>query len=144
MKRVLIPFDGSESARRALGRLAMLSTSMKKFEALLLNVQRPPPPKKFFLDGRLSHVHELQAPLRAAGEELFAEAKQVLEAAGIACKGYVEFGDPGPAIAQFALRYHCDLIAMGTRGMGAVPNLLLGSVASKVLHLAEMPVLLTR
>ena len=144
MTRVLVAFDGSESARRSLGRLALLSTSLAKFQALLLNVQPPPPPKEFFLDGRLSHVHELQAPLRAAGETLLGEARQVLEGAGISCEAHVEFGEPAPVIAQFAERYHCDVIAMGTRGMGLVPNLLLGSVATKVLHLAAMPVLLTR
>jgi nucleotide-binding universal stress UspA family protein len=33
---------------------------------------------------------------------------------------------------------------MGTRGMGAVPNLLLGSVASKVVHLVDIPVTLIK
>ena len=144
MTRVLVPFDGSECARRTLGRLALLSTSMKKFDALLLNVQPPPPPREFILDGRLSHVHELQVPLREAGDKLLVEARHVLEAAGIACRAHVEFGDPAPAIAEFATSHHCDLIAMGTRGMGPVPNLLLGSVATKVLHLAAVPVLFTR
>ena len=35
---------------------------------------------------------------------------------------------PGPA---------CDAIVMGTRGLGAVRSLLLGSIAVKVIHLAE-------
>ena len=33
------------------------------------------------------------------------------------------------------------MIAMGTRGMGSVRNMVLGSVAAKVIHLAEVPVL---
>ncbi len=33
---------------------------------------------------------------------------------------------------------------MGTRGMGSIANMLLGSVASKVLHLADAPVLLVK
>lgn len=144
MKRVLVPFDGSESSRRALGRIAFLATGMKAFEALLLNVQQPPAPKEFLLDARLSRVRELEVPLREAGLKLVEEAKAVLQAAGIPCELHVEFGEPAPVIAEFARRHHCDLIAMGTRGMGAVPSLLLGSVASKVLHAADVPVLLSR
>ncbi|MCE9642399.1 MAG: universal stress protein, partial [Betaproteobacteria bacterium] len=35
-------------------------------------------------------------------------------------------------------------IVMGTRGAGAVANMVLGSVATKVLHLVEVPVLLVK
>jgi nucleotide-binding universal stress UspA family protein len=34
------------------------------------------------------------------------------------------------------------MIYLGTRGMTALPNMLLGSVATKVLHLAQVPVVL--
>jgi nucleotide-binding universal stress UspA family protein len=38
----------------------------------------------------------------------------------------------------------CDLIVIGTRGMSAIGNLLMGSVATKVLQLVDAPVLLVR
>lgn len=47
-------------------------------------------------------------------------------------------------IAEFASENACDEIIMGTRGMGAVGNLVLGSVATKVVHLATVPVTLVR
>ncbi len=37
-----------------------------------------------------------------------------------------------------------DVIVMGTRGMGALANLALGSTATKVVHLAEVPVTLVK
>jgi nucleotide-binding universal stress UspA family protein len=36
------------------------------------------------------------------------------------------------------------MIVMGTRGQGAVGNLLLGSVATKVIHLSKVPVTLVK
>ena len=49
---------------------------------------------------------------------------------------------PAPSIARLATTHHCEMIVMGTRGMGAVASLILGSVATKVLHLSPLPVLL--
>jgi nucleotide-binding universal stress UspA family protein len=44
---------------------------------------------------------------------------------------------------------HCDQIIMGTRGLGAggvaaISGLLLGSIATKVLHLVDVPVTLVK
>jgi nucleotide-binding universal stress UspA family protein len=47
-------------------------------------------------------------------------------------------------IAQYAKEKGCDQIVMGTRGLGTVQGLLLGSVATKVIHLANVPVMLVK
>ena len=39
---------------------------------------------------------------------------------------------------------NCDGIVMGTRGMGAIGNLVMGSVATKVVHLTKLPVTLVK
>jgi nucleotide-binding universal stress UspA family protein len=47
-------------------------------------------------------------------------------------------------IVRTAKDLQVDQIAMGTRGMGAVGNMLLGSVAQRVIHQSPVPVLLAR
>jgi nucleotide-binding universal stress UspA family protein len=47
-------------------------------------------------------------------------------------------------ILRVATEVDADLIVMGTRGLTDWSGLLLGSVAHKVLHMAECPVLLVR
>jgi nucleotide-binding universal stress UspA family protein len=47
-------------------------------------------------------------------------------------------------IAEVGRQENCDAIVMGTRGMGAVSGLVLGSVATKVIHLADVPVTLVK
>ena len=64
--------------------------------------------------------------------------------AGIACVRYVRIGHPGDEIAACAAEHGCDAIVMGTRGMGTVAGLLLGSVATRVLRVAQVPVTLVR
>ncbi|MFT4624314.1 MAG: nucleotide-binding universal stress UspA family protein [Myxococcota bacterium] len=51
---------------------------------------------------------------------------------------------PGDAIAAFATRAGADLIALPTRGRTGVTRWALGSVTERVVHVATMPVLVTR
>ncbi len=51
-------------------------------------------------------------------------------------------GDPADQIIRLADRIKCDLIAMATHGHGFFGDLVLGSVASKVRHSSDVPVLL--
>ncbi|HVT92750.1 MAG TPA: universal stress protein [Bryobacteraceae bacterium] len=80
--------------------------------------------------------------LLAAGRDRLVEFKQsrfaglVPEAVGT----YSEEGDPASSIVDYAARTNVDLIMMATRGYGRFRSLLLGSVASKVLHDSERPV----
>jgi nucleotide-binding universal stress UspA family protein len=143
MLRVLIPVDGSEHSLRTVGHAAALKNSLReKLEVLLLNVQRPVPMKSLLLDGRLSTVRRLEEPLREHGHGQLARASTALTAAGIEFQSHVEIGEPAPVIAGFAGTHHCEMIIMGTRGLGAIPGLCLGSVAPKVVHLSPVPVLL--
>lgn len=108
----------------------------------MLNVQPPVPMKDLLFDGRLSELRRLEEPIKERGAQLLAPARSALDAAAIENHPYVEIGEPAPAIAGFARTYHCEMIVMGTHGRGAVAGLCLGSVATKVLHLASVPVLL--
>jgi nucleotide-binding universal stress UspA family protein len=56
----------------------------------------------------------------------------------------VKLGDAAPEIARAAARTNCESIVMGSRGMGAVKNLVLGSTATKVIHLATVPVTIVK
>jgi nucleotide-binding universal stress UspA family protein len=47
-------------------------------------------------------------------------------------------------IVRIAKDLQVDQIAMGTRGMGAVGSLILGSVAQQVIHQSEVPILLVK
>ena len=67
------------------------------------------------------------------------------KAAGVEFTGQFASNDqPAIAIIQAAKSEHCDMICMGSHGHGSVAQMLLGSVAAKVLSLCDIPVLVHR
>jgi nucleotide-binding universal stress UspA family protein len=73
-----------------------------------------------------------------------AEAAAGLEDSGVRYTKEVLIGPIGPTIARHAERLGCDAIVMGRHGKSTIGDLLMGSVATKVLHLTRLPVLLVR
>jgi nucleotide-binding universal stress UspA family protein len=141
MKKYLVPFDGSDSARRALRHAAALA---KRLGASLHIVHAHEKPLYY---GELA----VYVP-RGRFEKLQRDhSRSVLDAAEKEMKGRrvryareVLIGPAAETIVRKAAALGCDGIIMGTRGLGAVGNLVMGSVTTKVLHLARMPVTLVR
>ena len=79
-----------------------------------------------------------------ASAKALKEAVGKSEAAGIVFKTLVRTGQPAEAIAGVAREEDIKHIVMGTRGLGSIQGLLLGSVAKKVIHLAEVPITLIK
>lgn len=57
---------------------------------------------------------------------------------------YILSGTPAREIVDHANRHEADLIVIGTHGHGAIARFFLGSVADRVVHEAECPVLVTK
>jgi nucleotide-binding universal stress UspA family protein len=114
--KILLAYDGSDDARRALGHAADLAAGTDSTVLLELEERR-----------RQSR-----------------EARDVLAGRGIVADSVAPTGDPGWAIVDEARRLGADLIVMGTRGRSTVTRLLLGSVSTSVLHHAPCDVLVVR
>jgi nucleotide-binding universal stress UspA family protein len=71
-------------------------------------------------------------------------AHDLLERSGLHHKIEIETGDPAQQITRYAREHECDEIVMGTRGLGTLKGLVVGSVAQKVMHLSDRPVLLVK
>jgi len=138
MHKILIAVDGSEHARKAVSFVADLAMGAR-LEAILLNVQPEPEIRSVAL-AREAVVTAERNEVRAAT----AAAETALKAAGVPVTVCVEHGDPAAAIVRLAAETDCDHIVMGTRGLGSLAGLVMGSVATKVLHLAHVPVTLVK
>ena len=142
MHKVLLPFDGSESANHAVQYLVDASRSHSSLEVHVLNVQ---PPTTLHGD---YFSQEMLARIRADALEhcvgVNAQALQILSAAGIQCTSHESVGEVIGEIRNAVKTLGCDTIVMGTRGMNNFSNLVLGSVASRVVHDVSVPVLLVK
>jgi nucleotide-binding universal stress UspA family protein len=143
MLKLLVPVDGSEhSVRTANYLIKSLSWLKEGAEIHLLNVQRPIP-----YGSRVSSMvgqEKINQYHHDEGMAALKPAMQSLDAAGVKYHYHIGVGDEAETIVKYAQERACDQIVMGTRGMGSVSNLLLGSVATKVIHLAGVPVLLVK
>jgi len=142
MLKLLVPVDGSECSDRAVDFVLTMKEWCKEAPDIhLLNVHHHLP------YGRLASAIEhdkLQQYYRDEGMKALQSAREKLDAAGVRYTFHVGVGEPAEIVAQYAREQHCDQIVMATHGRGRMSGLLLGSVATKVLHLVTVPVLLVK
>src|SRR5690606_16521786 len=129
MSTILLPVDGSENSVRAVQRA--IEISKEAGGAKLLLVTAFPPivsgnVKRFF------SPEDIQAYYQEEGQKALAPAKALLDKEGIAYESEVLVGPVAQSIADYAKKNQVDTIVMGTRGLGTVTGMLLGSVTTKV------------
>ena len=140
--KVVLAIDGSESSLRATQFLVDLVKGRDGSEVHIVNVQLP----VRYLDLLSKEKQQLAERLtREHGERETAYAREALTEAGVPFHLQVVIGeDPATIIVQVSKKLDCDLIVMGTRGMATIAGLVLGSVASKVIHLAHTAVTMVK
>jgi nucleotide-binding universal stress UspA family protein len=141
MIKVLVPVDGSKTAERAVRHVVKLAQAGEAYEVHLVNVQEAadaPEVRRFLKDedARRMQLEHGSVALRGA--------KRLLDAAKIPYVEHVLIGEPAEEIAALAKRRKVDKIVMGTHGRGTLVAMLMGSVATKVLHRATVPVTLVK
>lgn len=137
----LVPLDGSAPSLHALDHvIAQAQSLVVKPLVYLLNVQTPlSGDVSRFIDGKTIEEYH-----REAGEKVLSVAVARFAGSGIEHSPHLLIGEAAPAIVEFATNRGCGMIAMGTRGFSTVMGMIMGSVATKVIHLATMPVLLVK
>jgi nucleotide-binding universal stress UspA family protein len=140
---ILIAVDGSSHSTKVAKAVIRHVSAYKEPPVLHLVYVHLPLPT---LGGLIRPVaHEvLQRYYREEGEDALRGAKRLFDRAKLGCNMHVLVGPVAETLAREAKKLKCGLIVMGTHGMGAISGMLLGSVATKTVHLAPCPVLLVR
>jgi nucleotide-binding universal stress UspA family protein len=138
---LLVPVDGSAASDHAVHHALWLADGRADATIVLLNVQN-----RETLG--LSDIHaededERQAAAAQSARTLH-KAIAACQAAGIPFTAHREFGPICDVIVRTARDIHADQIVMGTRGRGRLRSLVLGSVATGVVHQARIPVTLVK
>ncbi len=134
---MLVAVDGSEHAENAVRHAVDMARRIADARILLVNVQPPA------MSGEVSNLltaEEVVAQHTAAGKGVLAEAEAVLAESGVSYETQIAIGRPAESIVATAQQRGCDAIVLGASSHGRVHSIVLGSVASKVAHIAEVPV----
>ena len=137
--KILVPVDGSAPSGRAVEHALRLVGGSAQGEILLLNVQG----EVSDISGVIS-VESRRAEAERRGKELLRGAVGLCEKAGVRFATAIEIGPVARTVDHVARAWHADQIVMGTRGLGPLGRLLLGSVATRVAELAAVPVTLVK
>jgi nucleotide-binding universal stress UspA family protein len=141
--KILVAVDGSQCSLKAVSNLIEHVNWYNGPLTVELVYVNPPLP----YEGRVGAVvgkRQIARYYQEEGEVALAGAIKMLDAAGIRYTANILRGSIAEVIARHAKARKCDIIFIGTHGRTAAGNMLLGSVANKVLHIADVPVLLVR
>ncbi|MFP5501260.1 MAG: universal stress protein [Candidatus Sericytochromatia bacterium] len=140
--KILVPTDGSDSAKAAIGEAIALAAAFEA-EVLLLRVVPLEHEADVTAIGA-SGLSPMRSEAQTEMEAHFAEALAGFEGRGIEPLFEIELGDPASAILERAAAWPADLIVMGSHGRSALKRLMLGSVSDAVVHKAPCSVLVSR
>lgn len=143
-KKILVAYDGSTGAEEALEKASELCV-MSGAELAVLTVYR----HHSMLEASLSMVRgsnetggNLDDAMRTIAREAAEHAKTRATELGVSTvHAFIKGGPPARTIVSFAADKDCDLIVVGSRGLGASEGYMLGSVSHKVTSITSIPVL---
>ncbi|WP_300654555.1 universal stress protein [Pseudomonas sp.] len=143
MRKILLAFDGSDSSKRALQYVIDFAhMHAATLEVHLLNVQHEPALYGEYINDEM--ISNMRQSLQLAATEVLEWPAVQLQEAEIAHEKHTAFGNVAEQIGLITKHLQCDTVVMGTRGLGSFTGLLLGSVASRVIHEVSVPVLLVK
>ena len=138
-KNILLAVDGSEHSIHAAKVAAELAKCMESAELRIVAAYDPIPPylgepnMQIAIDARLKDAQEiLQKAVDIVGNSQLDVHTELIE------------GNPAEAIIEVAKTRNSEVIVMGSRGLGRLAGLILGSTSQKVVSHAPCPVLIVR
>jgi nucleotide-binding universal stress UspA family protein len=140
--KIFVPMDGSDCAERALRHAIALAKRIGDASIHVVHAHDAP-----VLYGEIAVYvprDEMERLQREQSERHLARAEAVLKTAGVPFQKEVLIGPIAQALTERAKALGCDAIVMGTHGMTALGKFLIGSTATKVVHLSEIPVTLVK
>ncbi len=139
---ILLAADASDYTKRAARHLVEhLGWFSKAPKLYVLHVHPPVPfPGAAARAGRSA----IEKYLREDSEAALKVARKPLDKAGIRYEASWTTGETAAEIARFVKKHDVDLVVLGSHGEGALSNLVLGSVATKVIATITTPVLIVR
>ena len=135
--RILVPVDGSESSEKSVARAVEIAELCKAkiYFLYVANINQ------IAINPNL--MHAIIDAMRAAGTAILERAAAFVPE-NVECEKIMETGAPAAVILEYEEILDADLIVMGSRGLGVVKSVLLGSVSQYIIERAKGPVMVVK
>lgn len=140
LHKVLVPIDGSKASYKALSHAVYIAKHNKIELTLLYVVDLNKEVSDF---ERVSLSGYIPENIKNRGQEILTKLLREIPQE-IKTNTIIEIGFPAEIIVEKAKEYNYDIIVMGSRGLGKIKSILMGSVSQYVLKYAHCPVLIVR
>ncbi len=137
IKKILVPLDGSKNSLRGLDKA--ISTA-RACQATITGIYVLPVYPRNLVDIVIPFLFH---PERKA-KKFLDDAKKRATQKGILFKSKIIWGSPTCEIQEMADSKKFDLIVIGSRGMGSLKELFLGSVSNAIVHKSKIPVMVVK
>ena len=141
MKKILVPVDGLETCQKTFETAISLAD---KFGAELVVLYVKPIIDPLSHPSYVALEEHSDIHIDDIAKDIAQKSVEKLEGNNRQVKSIIESGDAASTVIDVASKEGCDMIVMCTHGMGAMKRFFLGSVTNKVVHHAEVPVLVVR
>ncbi|PQO32146.1 universal stress protein [Bremerella cremea] len=133
---IVVPFDFSADSREAVDKaIALVGSGEGIYVIHVLGELSPADPGEVWhtVDENTRTQHATQAIRKELADEKYKDVKI-----------NITFGDPGEKICQFAEKINAGSIIISSHGRSSIMRVLLGSVADRVVRLADRPVIVLK
>jgi nucleotide-binding universal stress UspA family protein len=153
--KILVPYDGSKHAEKALNKAVNLAKLIKGSEIIILNVIEEIITPPLVFPTRIRHYktgedttlstyfRDLQTDMRYKMINTLEKIKQKYENS-VKIRTVVLVGSAQDKIVGYANRQNVDLIVMGSKGLKGISRLLMGSVSRHVSEKVKCSVMIVR
>jgi len=143
-KKILVPVDGSEASLQAVDKCLELLKDETASKVVILTVTGLPLQLRAYEEEKGEAYSQMKALLIKDARDLLDETEKRFANCPVPVETKLIWGELPYAIVQEAREGEYDLIIIGSRGLGGVNNLILGSVGLHVVQRAPCTVLVTR
>ncbi|MDW7740524.1 MAG: universal stress protein [Bacillota bacterium] len=148
--KVLACTDGSEHSKKALEKAALIAGGCKADDVAVIHVYEEKvdfaalplfevgaTTRDTFSKEDVDRFRKIQEEHEKAREKVIADALAIFEKEGIKARAILKQGHPAETILETAAKEGFDIIVIGSRGLGGLKKLLLGSVSNAVIQEAK-------
>lgn len=137
-KKILLAIDGSENSMRAANEAVKMADLENDSKIDIVYVAD-------FGKAKSEVLHSQgQEELEYTRKKRLQPVEELLKSKQIAYDIKILRGEPGPMIVEYANKETFDLVVIGSRGLNALQEMVLGSVSHKVVKRANCPVLIVK